>query len=938
MPPIPGKFPIIRPLRRLPWGLVLMVLQAGLLGFSGAQWWAMRNNSLYGRGDWIVGKDRGKFVFHTYEYMFQPLRHSMLHLNASMGFQEVLYRDPEDGSRRLRRLRAECFIGGRAYLWVILRKNDSGSEAICLSRSPDHPSGYFRYGPAGDLLYREEFDLPSARDFNELDLRFESGGYLLTLNGEEVRRLDAAGPARGHFGFRGCGNLRVSCAVKNIRLDFEDPRDPDRLWSVTKKFNTRREVRRLFPPLAAGALILLAWRVWRRRLLGALLPPGSRTSFFRRDDLVFLCLLAVTAAASYRGAALAIPLGILGAEAGTWILLVIGRKDAGAPGRIPAVSGLLFAAVGLILLLGAAVRHGRYFGRSRLVRPGDMSYIHLDALHLDPPPGAVSEPFRLAEPVTLVPGRPFFVPNGSFREQLIEMTFIPEPETTLDLVFQQQTFRTRGDPEGEPILYQRRTLRLSTREKVASGMSPESSFRLNPVYRINGAVMAGVKNRLELTSTSRGVTVRLNGEETAFPGIAPLAGGETGVMVFENSARIERLEVSPLGAAGGWAGPAVGNVLPWIWPFAAAVLLLWPAERRGWLSRIVLTASAAFPGLLYLAGVGGLSPGEVFFLGMERVLWMDILLSASAVAYLFLVIILRRTSRAAPLAFNLAAVALLVSVLIGVWDYLPDGHPVKARWQKHVILPAGEPAAASPPSAPWYTDNRRIGANTYMIHQQFGGRSIAVPKPAGTVRVFGLGGSQAWGSGAAGSDETFYALLGRELAGRGLPVEIYNASVNGVGVPAILNIFRDILLPFEPDLLILDTGLNDSMALRQIRSDPAREKHREILIDLFGRILDLAAENGIDVILCQEPMSLEMPLRPDPVLYEQLAELTRRAGFPVVSPLAALAEAEPSTFLWWDLAHLTPYGHNLMARLLLPEAEAVVRRRLDNSNNRGSSR
>ncbi|MDP8235723.1 MAG: SGNH/GDSL hydrolase family protein [Candidatus Erginobacter occultus] len=915
-----------------------MALQAGLLGFAGAQWWAMRNNSLYGRGDWIIGKDQGKFVFHTYEYMFQPLRDSMLYLNASMGFQEVLYRDPEDETRRLRRLRAECFIGGRAYQWVILRKNDAGSEAICLSRSPDHPSGYFRYGPAGDLLYREEFDIPSARDVNELDLRFEPGGYLLSLNGGEVRRLEAAGPARGYFGFRGCGNLRVSCAVKHIRLDFEDPRDPEKHWSVVKKFNTRREVRRRFPLLAAGALVLLAWRAWRRRLLGALLPPGPRAVFFRRDDLVFLCLLAVTAAASYYGAALAIPLGIFGAEAGTWILLLIGRKGAAAPGRIPVASGLLFTAVGLILLLGAAARHGRYFGRSRMVSPGDMSYIHLDALHLDPPPGAASESFRLSEPVTLVPGRPFFIPDNSFREQRIEMDFIPDDETTLDLVFQQQTFRTRGDPEGEPILYQRRTLRLSTRKKVASGMSPENSFRLNPVYRINGTVRAGKKNHLELTSTSNGVTVRLNGDETVFPGIAPLAGGETGVMVFENSARIEQLEVSPLGAAAGWAGPTRGNVFPWLWPFAAAVLLLWPADRRDWLSRVVLTAAAAFPALLYLAAVWVLSPGEIFFLGMERVLWMDILLAAAAIAYLFLVLILRRSNRAAPLAFNLAVVALLASVLIGVWDYLPDGHPVKARWREHVILPAGEPAAAGPPSAPWYTDNRRIGANTYMINQQFGGRTIAVPKPEGTIRIFGLGGSQAWGSGAASSDETFYALLGRELAGRGLPVEIYNASVNGVGVPAILNIFRDILLPLEPDQLILDTGLNDSMALRRIRSDPARDKHRQILIDLYGRILDLAAENGIDVILCQEPMSLEMPLRPDPVLYEQLAELTRRAGFPVVSPLAALAEAEPSTFLWWDLAHLTPYGHSLMARLLLPETEAVVRHRLQISNNRDSSR
>lgn len=908
--------------------LFCAILQAALLGLIGARWWAGRNNSLYGRGDWSVVKDEGKFVFHTYEYMFGPLTGSILPLNASMGFQEVLFRQPEDESRRLRRLRAEILLSRDAYLWVVLRKSDSGLRAFRLSRSEGYPSGFFRYGPEGDLLSGETFDLPLHRDHNELDLRFERNSIILSLNGEKIRRIEDFATARGRFGFRGCGNLRAACAVKNIRLDFEDPLQPERRWSFVEKFNTRREVRRLFPLTAALAVGLLVWRLWRRSILAGLLPPGRRSWFLLSDDLAFLIVLLLTAGGAYYGLSTAIPFGFLAAELASWTLLAIGRKGTRFPGRVPAASSLLFPAAGLLLLLAAVGRHGRYFGRSRMVSPGSMSYVHLDAMHLDPDPGTTAGSFRLESPVTLVPGRPFFIPGRSFREQRILMSFVPEAETTLDLVFQQQTFRTRGDPAGEPILYQRRTLRLSARSDVASGMSPETSFRLNPVYRLHGSVRPGETNHLELVSTGRGVTVQLNGETTDYPGLYPLAYGETGAMVFENSVRIERLEVAALGVAAGRGGPGRWMALLWIGLFLGAVLLLWPADRRAWSARIGWCAAAAWPAMLYLAGTAGLSPGGRFFLGMERVLWMDILLAAAASGYLFLVLLLRKTSRAAPAAFNLAVVVLLALVLLVVWDYLPDDHPVKARSQAHVIFPAAEPVERSPNSAPWYTNNRLIGANTYLIHQQFGGKTITVPKPAGTVRVFGLGGSQAWGSGAASSAETFYALLGRELTARGLPVEMYNASVNGMGIPNILNVFLNIILPFEPDILIIDTGLNDSMALRQIRNEDRRSGHREILFDLFGQILDLAGEHGIDVLLCLEPVSGEMPLRPDADLYRGLTTLAAESGVPVVSPLAAVAEAEVDSFVWWDMAHFAPYGHTVMTRLLLPETESLVRRRL----------
>lgn len=912
--------------RRLALPLLFAALQAALLGFSGAAWWAAQTNSLYGRGSWIIGKDEGKFVFQTYEFMFRPLKDSIVRLNASMGFQEILYREPEDESRRLTRLGAECAVGPGGYMWIVLRKDAEGFQALRLSRGSERPSGLYRFGPEGDLLHSEAFDVPLAQDMSEIDLRFEPGEMVLFVNGTEARRIPDASPAAGRFGFRGCGNLQVLCGVKNIRMDFEDPRAPSRRWSVIEKFNMRREIRRLLPPVTAAAFVLLFWRAWRRRILAGLLAPDRRAIFLRRDDVMMSVALAGTAAAAQFGAATAIPFGLLASEVGTWILLAAGRRGTHPPARLSSSSGLLFTSMGLVLLLGAAQRHGRYLGRERMASPGNMSYVHLDALRLHPPAGASVEPFRLEAPTTLVPGQPLFIPDRAYRGQRIRMAFVPDAGTTLDLVFQQQTFRTLGDPEGEPILYQRRTLRLTTRSDAASGLSSSINIRPNPVYRMNGVVQAGSTNHLELIHDTRGVTLTLNGETTIHPGVRPLAHGETGIMVFENSARIESMEIVPLDAAGGES--AVRASFAWLWPFAVAVLLLWPADRRNWLAHVGLGSAAAFPVLLYLAGAWILSPGTLFFLGLERVLWMDILLAAGATAYLSLVLVLRPACRAAPVAFNLGAVFLIAALAVAAWDHLPDDHTVKSKWQAHVILPAGEPASVQRDGAPWYTDNRRIGANTYMIHQQFGGRSIAVPKPAGSVRIFGLGGSQAWGSGAASSAETFYALLGRHLAGRGLPVEMLNSSVNGKGIPNLLAYLREILIPFDPDVLIMDIGLNDSAALRQIRSADSRDRHRETLFDLYRQILALAAEHAIDVVLCQEPMSWEMPLRPDTALYDGLAKMTLEAGGAVVSPKTALREAEASTLIWWDTAHFAPHGHVMLARLLAPETEAVVRRRL----------
>ena len=84
------------------------------------------------------------------------------------------------------------------------------------------------------------------------------------------------------------------------------------------------------------------------------------------------------------------------------------------------------------------------------------------------------------------------------------------------------------------------------------------------------------------------------------------------------------------------------------------------------------------------------------------------------------------------------------------------------------------------------------------------GPEIAVPKPSGVLRIVALGGSTTEGIGV-GDDETYPALLEKMFASRGVNgrrVEVVNAGFSGFGSHDLYYVFRDLVLPLEPDLVI----------------------------------------------------------------------------------------------------------------------------------------
>lgn len=69
-----------------------------------------------------------------------------------------------------------------------------------------------------------------------------------------------------------------------------------------------------------------------------------------------------------------------------------------------------------------------------------------------------------------------------------------------------------------------------------------------------------------------------------------------------------------------------------------------------------------------------------------------------------------------------------------------------------------------------------------------------------------------------------------------------------------------------------------------------------------------------------------------PPYYSGLAAVAGSNNFEVVDPGAIMLQREKYHLMWWDTAHLAPYGHKLMAEILYEPVARAVRKRLHHGN------
>jgi lysophospholipase L1-like esterase len=906
----------------------LFFLQICLLAWAASVWWGTRNNTLFGNGRWISGKDTGKYVFFSYDFLSASLLNSQVNLSDHMGFQEILYRKPDGPDRRLTRLQADIFLSQGTYLWLEVRKRNMRMLGCRLSNRAGYPGGFYLFDEAGEVARRTPFsagDSMVGDDWHLVDLQLSDGDWQLSLDGVPLGAVPESDFNDGHFGFKGSGNAIAPVLVRNIAMTFEDPGMPRRTWVEEEKFSARRHVRQVFKYGLLFSFVVLALRRARGIVVVRFLPEESRPRFQRFEDIALVLLLAALAIAPVRTSGLHIAVWFPLSECATLVLLALFcRKSDSHAVDLPGPAVWLYG--GCVITVGIAAFSilGDSLGRVRPVVPTRMAAVHPDAFLVHPPAKRSAPPFTIAEPVTVTFGSPAFFDGLSYRDQEITADFVISTNSTLDIAFQQQSLLTHADPQGEEMPLQRRVLRLSTREGVPMGLAIGTRSRLAPFRKINGALRAGERNRVKIQTDDRGILVTLNGEETMIPGHKPLGFGETGFLVYDEPVRILRARIEAT------LSQAVRESLrPWLGILYSIlpVILLWLFVRRSGIPFRNVAAmewAALYPLTIYFVTALCLGSETMSFLGRDRLAWMDTLWITVAASHLALILMLRHSLRFAVILFNAVLILLFGFAALLVWDRLPEEHALRLKWTDEAVTPGELISKNTGREGAWYSSNRRIGSTTFVWKHRFGGEICPVPKPAGKVRIFVMGGSQAWGSGAASTREMFSELLEKNLLAKGLPVEVFNAGVNGAGIGRMADHYFHLVRDFDPDIIVADVGLNDSAALLHIK-DTAGHIHE--LAAIFRDLIASCGRDGVNLILALEAIAGETPLSRNEALYLRLAGIARENGVPVVDPGDLVRGKEIDHFVWWDTAHYAPYGHNLFAEFLEPVVEKAVRER-----------
>ena len=129
----------------------------------------------------------------------------------------------------------------------------------------------------------------------------------------------------------------------------------------------------------------------------------------------------------------------------------------------------------------------------------------------------------------------------------------------------------------------------------------------------------------------------------------------------------------------------------------------------------------------------------------------------------------------------------------------------------------------------------------------FRGNEFIKIKPDNTFRIFLLGGSQMFGTGATSDDTTIPGYIENYLDPNDydFTVEIINSGLKGIDSRKELLLLENMLLDFTPDLVIVYDGLND---LRAGNSSTQ-------IFDNWNSMCKLGQKNNFDVIITLQPIA-----------------------------------------------------------------------------------
>lgn len=901
----------------------ILIVSLLLLG-----WWTGKDNTLFQNGRWTIGKDAGKFVFQTYEFMSAPMSGSGLSLTANMGFQEITYKKYDGANRRLEELSCEVYIGPRAYIWVELEKKDQQMLGVRISRNGEYRSGFYTYSSNGELAEKQLLSIPDDMldSSSRVVLARHQGIWTLSLNDRQLGTASGIGTENSTFGFRGCTAGR-ELHLRNIEMKFSDPRTGKR-WIEVEDFGPSASKKRSTPWVFLFTALVLLVKGVRDEVLIRFLPSARHNRFRLLSQAALFVPASMALLFFSRDSIYVVPFCFLAAELAAVLgfALFFKQKEFRRDKKkwLPALYVICVLLVsGFSFLVNDTILQS-----SERVSNKNLSRINPEIYISTPQSPPTQEPWSTADPIVIKAGEPFFVP-GVFREQLINLEFLLPDQTTLDIVFEQQGFVTRGDSDGEVIPLQRRLLRLSTRTGVVSGLSTKTGVRSAPFMKINGELFVNANNTVSITVTSKGIKLNLNGVATEFDQLGLLGFGETGFLTYENSVHLNSVSVTPT-ELNRDSGKRI-YLLMFLVPLLFAFLLFLLFRLAGpipLLPTATLALCSYYPMLVLLTASMFLPSGSLHFLSEGRLGWFFLMATAAMVNLFYILIYTKRQIKFPALYANVLSVFVIAAVAGYVYVILPDDNPIKLKFSQNTIAPGDIAHGDQQKHVPWYADNSLIGTNIWAWNQLFGGEKVLTVsgEEKDAVRIFVIGGSQAWGSGAADSDSTFSQLLEKKLLGKGLPVRVLNAGTNAVGIQTITRSHKQLLPVFEPDIIIIDVGTNDSGGRRMIPGVRNQQNYvHDRLVD-FSTFVDFFQQQGVRILLNLEAVCAEgyENFSPDTELYDGLRKIAEEKGVSVVVPSIVTEQLEKEYPLWWDVAHLTPYGQRVMAEFLLSPTEKMV--------------
>lgn len=909
----------------------LVLLTANLMG----NWWSNRDNNLFNNGRWIIGKDTGKYLFYTYQFMFDPLKKNMVKLNSRMGFQEILYHEPETDDNRLKKLTFDMVVGGGTYIWVPLRKEGQRAFTCRFSYRKNYPSGFFTFNNQGEMIEYIPFPdgMPSIQRSTKqsVELELVKDQWVVKIDGKQIGSAQDPEFKNGYFGFRGSGVLRQRNNIESISIQWLNK---GRLFTEYENFGVPATTQKQWQYILLCALLVVLLRLVRNWSLGSCLSfPGA--NHYISIDLIFASLLLgiITQVSGLTDVA-QLGLSLLLLEFFSFVAFAWFIRKYGLNKKIPRTGVIVFVSVTCIIATLSLYRHGEWAGRKQYSPETIATKSHPKAFIQSPVPILSVTDITKSKAFSVSFGKPFTTGENAFNEQEVAIDFTMPIDTTFDISLQQQSFFTKGDPQGESLPLRRRLVRLSTVKHVASGVATQTGRQPGSFLPLQGDLLAGQLNSLSIRSTEKGLLVILNGQKTALmPSVAPLGYGETMLMTYERPVLIHRLDIHS------FSTPASGRH-SWLligafgFPFIALIGGLFFRLMGGTTPTLAClgTVATTFPIFAYFTIILFVEPIRLTLMSVDRLTLLDFALAASAWSLLYWIPLHHQRIKQMAILANVFFTVHIATVIFLIWDvFLPVEHPFKTYFSPTHVKPGELVVNSEQAEVPWYAIDKRIGGNSFVWKQQFEGRWVSLAKKPGRIRAFVLGGSQAWGSGAGSTRDTFSGLLHQRCQESGLPVEVFNAGANGAGVATIYDIFFGILIKYNPDLIIVDMGLNDSAGLKG-----RKNIKRQLLF--FQEIAQACSVRGIDLILVQEPMSQESPLTPNKALYAANAEIARKFNFQVVDVRPRLAQADSMEMTWWDTAHLAPRGHIIMADTIYPALKKTIEKRLVKSVNSGTAK